>query len=138
MVRRFSTGGGTSGIELALLSPPSDRGTDGGATQRQRNCPCLARETRRGFRATRQRLHSGIPRDHRDRLTFVNLALNSHYPHQQPVEDWEQFFVAKSRRRFDRERLDQRRRTGAVIGAAIVILVIVVGIISFAAEVSAR
>ena len=54
------------------------------------------------------------------------------------MEDWEQFFVAKSRRRLERERLDQRRRTGAAIAAAIVILVIVVGIISFAAEVSAR
>jgi hypothetical protein len=54
------------------------------------------------------------------------------------VEDWEQFFIAKSRRRFDRERLEQRRRTGAAVGAAIVTLVIIVGIISFAAWVSAR
>jgi hypothetical protein len=26
------------------------------------------------------------------------------------VEDWEQFFVDKSRRRFDKDRLDRRRR----------------------------
>lgn len=55
------------------------------------------------------------------------------------VEDWEQFFVAKSSRRFDRERFEQRRRrTGAVIGAAIITLIIVIGIIDLAASVSAR
>jgi hypothetical protein len=54
------------------------------------------------------------------------------------VEDWEQFFVAKSRRRFERERFDQRRRRiGAVIVAAILTLVIVLGIIGLAASVSA-
>ena len=138
MVQRFSTGGGTSGIGLALLSPPSDRGTDGGATQRQRNSPRVARKARGRFCAARQRLHPGYCRDDRDyRLTFDNLVPDSHSLHHLRVEDWEQFFVAKSRRRFERERFDRRRRRlGAVIGAAILTLVIVLGIIGLAASVS--
>jgi hypothetical protein len=47
------------------------------------------------------------------------------------VEDWEQFFIEKSRRRADKERLERRRRRRAARFSLIAILVILVG--SFAA-----
>jgi hypothetical protein len=47
------------------------------------------------------------------------------------VEDWEQFFVEKSRRRFEKERLEQRRRqTGTLIATAVIVLAMVVAILT--------
>jgi hypothetical protein len=49
------------------------------------------------------------------------------------VEDWEQFFVEKSRRRFDKAERDRRReRTRTAITVALVMLIVVVGIAGLA------
>jgi hypothetical protein len=49
------------------------------------------------------------------------------------VEDWEQFFVEKSRRRFEKERLERRRgRTQALIAAAIIGMIILGAIVGLA------
>jgi hypothetical protein len=45
------------------------------------------------------------------------------------VEDWEQFFIEKSHRRFDRERNERRRqRTRTTIAASLFVLLIVGGL----------
>jgi hypothetical protein len=49
------------------------------------------------------------------------------------VDDWEQHFVEKSRRRFEKERIEQRRqRAGAVFAAVLIGTVIAVGIVALA------
>jgi hypothetical protein len=45
------------------------------------------------------------------------------------VKDWEQFFVEKSRRRFEKERAARRRQRTQGLIAAIVVGVIVLGAI---------
>lgn len=50
------------------------------------------------------------------------------------MEDWEQFFVEKSRRRFEKERLERRRqRTQGVIAAVVVGLILIGAIVALAA-----
>lgn len=50
------------------------------------------------------------------------------------VEDWEQFFVEKSRRRANAERQERRRAQNLqIIGAMIISLLIVAGLIALAA-----
>jgi len=51
MVRRFSSGGGTSGVERALLSAPGSRGTNGCAAGNDRDSTRVARQACRGLRA---------------------------------------------------------------------------------------
>jgi hypothetical protein len=47
------------------------------------------------------------------------------------VEDWEQFFVEKSRRRFDKERAERLRlRRQATIAGAIITLLIIGAIVA--------
>jgi predicted nucleic acid-binding Zn ribbon protein len=42
------------------------------------------------------------------------------------VDDWEQHFVEKSRRRFEKERHDRRRsRTGLALAALILVIVVI-------------
>ena len=49
------------------------------------------------------------------------------------MEDWEQFFVEKSRRRFEKERLDRRRhRTNGLVAAAIVGAIVLSAIFALA------
>jgi len=49
------------------------------------------------------------------------------------VEDWEQFFVEKSRRRFEKERLDRRRhRKQGVIAAVITSAIVLSAIFALA------
>jgi hypothetical protein len=45
------------------------------------------------------------------------------------VEDWEQFFVEKSRRRFEKERLDRRRHKKQALIAAFIIGALMTGAI---------
>ena len=44
-------------------------------------------------------------------LSLVSLALNCAHLHKKRVEDWEQFFEEKSRRRADKDRRKARVRT---------------------------
>jgi len=63
------------------------------------------------------------------RLDFLALSFNP----RPGVEDWEQFFVEKSRRRFDKERAERRRmRTQAYIAGGIITILIVGGIVALA------
>jgi hypothetical protein len=49
------------------------------------------------------------------------------------VEDWEEFFVEKSRRRFDKERLERRRqRTRAGIAVALLGIILVGAVVGLA------
>jgi hypothetical protein len=49
------------------------------------------------------------------------------------VEDWEQFFLEKSRRRFDKERLErQRERTRTAITVGLITVIVVSGILGLA------
>jgi hypothetical protein len=49
------------------------------------------------------------------------------------VDDWEQHFVEKSRRRFDKERAERRRRRGNRLIAAVALgSLILVGILALA------
>jgi hypothetical protein len=49
------------------------------------------------------------------------------------MEDWEQFFVEKSRRRADKERLAQRkRRVTALIAAGLIAALLAAGIVGLA------
>jgi hypothetical protein len=49
------------------------------------------------------------------------------------VEDWEEFFLEKSRRRFDKERLERRReRTRTAITATLLVVLILFAIVGLA------
>jgi hypothetical protein len=49
------------------------------------------------------------------------------------VEDWEEFFVEKSRRRADKERrAERKRRNEALVAAAVICLLLAVGIVGLA------
>jgi hypothetical protein len=49
------------------------------------------------------------------------------------VEDWEEFFLEKSRRRFDEaERERRRERTRTTIAVALLVLVVIFGIVGLA------
>lgn len=49
------------------------------------------------------------------------------------MEDWEEFFLEKSRRRFEKERLERRRqRLGGWVTAVILGLIIIGGLIGLA------
>lgn len=52
------------------------------------------------------------------------------------MEDWEQFFVEKSRRRFEKDRSERRRERAKLTIAAAVIALIVVGAIASLAVLS--
>jgi hypothetical protein len=49
------------------------------------------------------------------------------------VEDWEEFFLEKSRRRFDKERLERRReRTRTAITVTLLVVLILFAIVGLA------
>ena len=49
------------------------------------------------------------------------------------MEDWEQFFVEKSYRRFDKERVERRtQRTKMALASAVLILIVLAGIVALA------
>ena len=51
------------------------------------------------------------------------------------MEDWEQFFVEKSRRRFEKERQAQRQqRIAFLIGGLVIGLIIVGGLVAIAMQ----
>ena len=45
------------------------------------------------------------------------------------MEDWEQFFVEKSRRRFEKERAERRRQRTQSLIAAVIVGMVVLGAI---------
>jgi len=49
------------------------------------------------------------------------------------VEDWEQFFVEKSHRRFDKERNERRsQRAKTSLAAALLVLIVLGGVVALA------
>ena len=64
------------------------------------------------------------------RITMLGDAIHPTTPR---VEDWEQFFVEKSRRRFEKERLERRRlRQQGLIAAAIIGAIVLAAILGLA------
>ena len=49
------------------------------------------------------------------------------------MEDWEHFFVEKSHRRFDKERVEQRtQRTKTALAAVVLVLIVLGGVVALA------
>jgi len=55
------------------------------------------------------------------------LISSGFHPTTPGVEDWEQFFIEKSRRRFDKERNDRRRQRRHAMIAAVLIGLLLLG-----------